>query len=225
MRVAKKSHSNRFDDLRKHAQLLMEACQRFKDNHKHDEILNIAVRLRVLVGSGNGNGLLFDLANETHYDMTVMVLNSYGILKLTEIENGTGKVLQEVEKKALFTQMPGRLPIVFVEGDTALYRQQNLLEWIAIGFLLDWDVPDGQEGTPKVTRFTPQYLINRYTNQEAAHSDSTYGHFGGPVESLTMQYNVNGTQLVVPIVYEYLAQIGEVVSAVALDFVSKQSPD
>jgi hypothetical protein len=222
MSVIKKTFSNRVDDLRRHAQLLLEACRRFNDNYKHDEILNIAVHLRVIVGSGNGSGLLFDLAKETQEDFSVMTLNSYGVLKITEIENGTGRVVQEVEKKALFTQMPGRLPIVFVEGEGSLYREQNLLDWIENGFLLDWDVPDGKGGS-KVARFTPQYLINRYASQEAAHSDPTFGTFGTPVENVTMQYNVAGKQLVVPVVYEYLAQVGIVVSEVALDFASKHT--
>ena len=220
MATNEKSFLSRVDDLNKHARLLLEACQRFTEEHKHDEILNIAVRLRVIVGSGKGSGLLFDLAKEKNEEIEVMTLNSYGVMKITEIEDGTNRIVQEVEKKALFTQMPGRLPIVFVENDQSLYRKQNLLEWIENGFLLDWDVPDGSGGS-KVARFTPQFLINRYAGQEAAHSDSTYGTFGSPVESVTMQYNVSGEQLVVPVVYEYLTQVGNVVAAVALNFVTK----
>lgn len=215
-----KAFSVRIDDLRKHAQLLLEACQRFSEDHRHDEILNIAVRLRVLVGSGNGSGLLFDLANETNEELSVMALNSYGVIKITEIENDTGRIIQDIEKKAIFTQMPGRLPIVFIEGGDSLYRKQDLLGWIKDGFLLDWDVPDGKGGA-KVARFTPQALINRYAGQEAAHSDPTYGTFGSPVESVTMQYNAVGKQLVVPVVYEYLAQVGAVVSMAALDFAAR----
>jgi hypothetical protein len=222
MVLATKIFSVRVDDLRKHAQLLLEACQRFSEDHRHDEVLNIAVRLRVLVGSGNGSGLLFDLANETKEELSVMTLNSYGILKITEIENGTGRIIQDVEKKAISTQMPGRLPIVFIEGADSLYRKQDLLGWIKDGFLLDWDVPDGKGGA-KVARFTPQTLINRYAGQEAAHSDPTYGKFGAPVESVTMQYNVAGKQLVVPVVYEYLVQVGVVVGRAALDFAARHS--
>jgi len=202
MNSASKPLSTRIEDLRKHAQLLQEACLRFTTVHRHDEILNIAVRLRVLVGSGNGNGLLLNLASETSEELIVMTLNSYGVIKITEVESGTGRIIQEVEKKSIFTQIPGRLPIVFLEDEHALYVRK---------------------GGSKVSRFTPQSLINRYAGQEAAHSDSIYGKFGSPVESVTMQYNVGKNQIVVPVVYEYLAQVGSVVASLALEFVKTHS--
>ena len=222
MNSASKPLSTRIEDLRKHAQLLQEACLRFTTVHRHDEILNIAVRLRVLVGSGNGNGLLLNLASETSEELIVMTLNSYGVIKITEVESGTGRIIQEVEKKSIFTQIPGRLPIVFLEDEHALYVRKDLATWLQDGFLIDWEVPDGNGGS-KVSRFTPQSLINRYAGQEAAHSDSIYGKFGSPVESVTMQYNVGKNQIVVPVVYEYLAQVGSVVASLALEFVKTHS--
>lgn len=217
-----KTSSVRVEDLRKHAKLLQEALHRFSVEHRHDEILNIGVRLRVLVGSGNGSGLLLELAKEKNEKLSILALNSYGVIKITEIENGTGRVLQEVEKKALITQQPGRVPIVLAESENAMYVRKDLAEWITTGFLLDWDVPDGKGGS-EVARFTPQALINRYAGQEAAHSDPTYGTFGSPVESFTMQYNLGEKQLVIPVVYEYLAHIGAVVSFVALDFANRHA--
>lgn len=214
----------RIKDLRRHAKLLEEACQRFVSQHRHDEILNIGVRLRVLVGTGTGSGLLLDLAKEKGEKLGVMTLNAYGSLKVTEIEHGTGRIIQEVEKKAIFTQMPGRLPIVFIDNGQGIYVRRDLDEWLREGFLIDWDVPDGKGGA-KVARFTPQSLINRYAGQEAAHCDRTYGTFGSPVESLTMQYNLDGKQIIVPIVYEYLAQIGAVVAQASIEFASRHSEE
>lgn len=222
MTITVKPIEARIDDLRRHAVLLQEACHRFTSEHRHDEVLNIGVRLRVLVGSGNGSGLLLELAKESGEKLSVMTLNSYGVLKITEIEHGTGRIVQEVEKKAIFTQMPGRLPIVYQENGQGLYLRRDLSEWLREGFLIDWDVPDGKGGT-KVARFTPQALINRYAGQEAAHSDPTYGTFGSPVESVTMQYNVNSKQIVVPVVYEYLAQIGVVIAHVATEFANRHA--
>ncbi len=222
MSKAAKPFFARIEDLRKHAQLLQESCERFSREHRHDEILNIGVRLRVLVGSGNGSGLLLELANELNEKLTVMALNQYGILRITEIEAATERVVQQVEKKALITQLPGRLPIVFPDNERGMYVKRDLAEWITAGFLLDWDVPDSKGGS-KVLRFTPQVLINRYAGQEAAHSDPTYGTFGSPVEAFTMQYNLGDKQLVVPVVYEYLAHVGAVVATVALEFATKYS--
>lgn len=147
MNSSVKSFLVRVEDLRKHAQLLQEACYRFSAKHRHDEILNIAVRLRVLVGSGSGSGLLLDLVKEKQEVLSVMTLNLYGVLKITEIESGTGRVLQEVEKKTIFTQIPGRLPIVFGEDEHALYVRKDLVHWLKEGFLIDWDVPDGKGGS------------------------------------------------------------------------------
>jgi hypothetical protein len=215
-----KSIEIRINDLRRNAVLLQEACQRFFSEHRHDEVLNIGVRLRVLVGSGKGSGLLLELAQEKGEKLSVLTLNAYGVLKLAEVENETGRIIQEVEKKAIFTQMPGRLPIVFPENEYGLYARRDLAAWLEEGFLIDWDVPDGKGGS-KVARFTPQALINRYAGQEAAHSDPTHGKFGSPVESVTMHYNIEGKQIVVPVVYEYLAQIGVVVAHVATEFANK----
>ena len=217
-----KDFNIRLEDLRSHALLLSEACDRFAGSHKFDEVKNIGVRLRILVGTGQGNGVLFSLAKETEDRFTVVALNQFGVLRISEIKNGIGKMIQEVEKKALLTQMPGRLPIVLSPlTESSLYRQVDLQEWIEDGFLLDWDVPQAN-GSAIVKRFTPQVLINRYTGQEAAHADATHGTFGGPIESLTMQYVIRGETLIVPIVYEYLYQIGRTIAYVALDYAEKQ---
>jgi hypothetical protein len=217
----KKDFKARLLDMRSHATLLLEACDRFIKDYKYDEIRNIGVRLRALVGTGKGNGLLFELAKETCDKFQVMSRNQYGILKITEMEHGTNRILQEVEKQALLTKIPGRLPIVFsFHSENTIYRLKDLREWIESGFLLDWDVPE-ENGTSKTIRFTPQVLINRYTGQEAVHSDSSYGIFGGPVESLTMEYTIQDKRIIVPIVYEYLFQIGRVVAEIALNYIEK----
>ena len=217
----RKDFKARQEDLRSHATLLSEACDRFIDGYKLDEIRNIGVRLRALVGAGKGNGLLFELAKQTGDRFQVMALDQYGVLRIAEIEHGTGRIVQEVEKKALLTKIPGRLPIVFpLNGKASLYRLIDLKDWIETGFLLDWDVPD-EKGTSKVTRFTPQVLINRYAGQEGAHSDSDYGVFGGPVESLKMEYSVGDKSLIVPVVYEYLYQIGRAVADISLEYLEK----
>ncbi|HLD14886.1 MAG TPA: hypothetical protein VJB18_09255 [Burkholderiales bacterium] len=217
-----KAHKKRVDDLGSHARLLLDACKRFSETHNFDEIKNIGVRLRVLVGSGRGSGVLFELADESDDGFDVMVLNQYGVIRVTEIEHGTERVIQSVERKALITQIPGRLPIVFSERlAKPLYVRMPLREWIENGFLLDWEVPNNGK-TPIMKRFTPRELINRYAGQEAAHSDSGYGTFGQDVESLTLEY-VNGTtRTIVPVVYEYLYQIGNTVGAIALNYIESQ---
>jgi hypothetical protein len=217
----KKDFKARLLDLQSHATLLSEACDRFIKSYKHDETRNIGVRLRALVGTGRGNGLLFELAKQTSDRFLVMALNQYGVIKIAEVEHETDRIVQEVEKKALITTIPGRLPIVFpLNSNASIYNSVDLKHWIESGFLLDWDVPD-ERGTSKTIRFTPQVLINRYAGQEGAHSDHGYGVFGGPVESLTMQYSIHGEIIVVPVVYEYLYQIGRAVAEIALNYIEK----
>lgn len=217
-----KDFKQRLEDLRSHAKLLMDACNRFSAEHNFDEVRNIGVRLRVLVGSQKGDGLLFELAKERGDVFSVMKLNQHGFIQITEVDRQTGKIVQQVKKRALFTQIPGgRLPIVFTEKDgQSLYSLIDLGEWLEDGFLLDWEVPN--EGkTPKIRNFTPRFLIERYAGQEAAHADPTHGVFGAPVESLTMEYNLKDRKLIVPIVYEYLFQIGITVAKIALDYFEK----
>jgi len=217
-----KVHKKRVDDLGSHARLLLDACKRFSETHNFDEIKNIGVRLRVLVGSGRGSGILFELADESGDSFYVMVLNQYGVLRITEIEDETGRIVQSVERKALITQIPGRLPIVFSERlANPLYVRVPLKEWIEDGFLLDWEVPNNGK-TPIMKRFTPRELIDRYAGQEAAHSDSGYGTFGQDIEGYVLEY-VNGTtRTVVPVVYEYLYQVGNTVGAIALNYIESQ---
>lgn len=222
MASMQKSFAQRLEDLRSHAQLLLDSCNRFAANHNFDEIKNIGVRLRVLVGSQRGDGLLFELANEVQEVLRALKLNQHGFLQITEVEP-TGKIVQQVKKRALFTQLPGgRLPIVFSEKDgQSLYSSVELNEWLENGFLLDWEVPDGDK-TPKMRSFTPRFLIERYAGQEAVHAEPGHGVFGAPVESVTMEYTLNGQKLIVPIVYEYLFQIGITVADLALEFIRKQ---
>lgn len=216
-----KDFQSRISDLLSHAKLLDEACHRFFDTQKLDEVKNIGVRLRVLVGVGNGSGLLFALAKETGDRFPVVALSQWGSMDISEIENGTGKVLQKVTKKALITSLFGRLPVVINPGSPgALYGTADLQEWIENGFLLDWDVPQPGGGTANV-RFTPQLLINRYAGQEAAHADATHGTFGGPIEALTMEYQGRDRTIIVPVVYEFLAQIGKAVAHAAIAFADK----
>lgn len=210
----------RINDLASHSRLLRDSCHRFSQTYNFDEIRNIGVQLRVLVGSGKGSGLLFGLAEESNEEFSVTVLNQYGVIKIQEIEEGTNRILQTVERRALLTQVQliGRLPIVFSENSAQpLYKTVNLKEWITEGFLLDWEVPQ-ENATPEMVRFTPQYLINRYAGQEGAHSDKSFGTFGQSIETLTMNYVRAGQTYVVPIVYEYLFQIGLTVSDVALKY-------
>lgn len=217
-----KNFHQRLDDLRSHAKLLIEACNRFSTEHDFDEVRNIGIRLRVLVGSQKGDGLLFALARETNDVFFVMKLNQHGFIQITEVENKTGKIVQQVKKRALLTNIPGgRLPIIFMEKEgQSLYSSVNLNEWLEEGFLLDWEVPS--EGkTPKMRSFTPRFLIERYAGQEAAHADETHGVFGAPVETLTMEYNLKDRKLIVPVVYEYLFQIGSTVASIALEYFNK----
>ncbi len=218
----KKDFQQRLEDLRSHAQLLLDSCDRFAVDHNFDEVKNIGIRLRVLVGSQSGDGLMSELAAETKDIFSVMKLNQNGFIQITEMDSTTGKIVQQVKKRALFTQLAGgRLPIVFAEKDgQSLYSSIDLSEWLENGFLLDWEVPD--EGrTPKMRSFTPRFLIERYAGQEAAHADSTHGVFGSPVESLTMEYSLKDQKLIVPVVHEYLFQIGLTVANIALEFVRK----
>lgn len=219
-----KQRDTRLADLREHAQLLIEACDRFFREKKLIEIRNIGVRLRVLVGSGAGSGLLFELASETGDSFQILALTQFGTIKVTEIEPVTQRVIQQIERRALITTMPGRLPIAFVASEESLYKNQDLRDWIETGFLLDWEVPDDKGATPAMKRFTPQVLINRYAGQESAHSDASHGTFGGPVEAFTMEYAIRDERVVVPVVYEYLAQIGQMVGRVAIDYANQHSP-
>ncbi len=217
-----KTFEERLIDLKSHTTLLSEACDRFSDGYKPDEIRNIGLRLRVLVGRGKGNGLLFALMDETGDQFRIMALNQIGKLKIIEVENGTNRILHEIERMALITQIPGRLPIVFpLNQEQALYKEMEIRDWIENGFLLDWDT--AKEGSSKFMRFTPQALINRYAGQEAAHSDLDHGVFGGPVESVTMRYTYKDDSVVVPVVYEYLYQIGTTVSEIARRYIEIHS--
>ncbi len=214
-----KTFQEKLADLASHAKLLSDACDRFITQHDFDEVKNIGVRLRVIVGTGKGNGLLFRLAKETSDRFDIMVLNQHGILKISEIDNESGKIIQEKEKKALLTKLPGRLPIAFpIRNDGQIYKIISLQKWIGNGFLLDWDVPKEGGDTDNV-RFTPQYLINKYAGEAAAHSDVTYGTFCGPIENITMEYTLKDKYIVVPIVYEYLYQIGRTVSEVSQSYI------
>lgn len=146
-----------------HAKLLEEACDRFVDGYKLHEIKNISVHLRALVGAGRGNGLLFSLSESTNDSFEILALNQYGILRLSEIEQETKTIIQEVERKTLITLIPGRIPILLYPRDArSLYVSVDLKTWIREGFLLDWEVPSEDGRTPKITRFSPQTLINRY---------------------------------------------------------------
>ncbi len=64
--MATKTFQERLNDLKSHTKLLSDACDRFISGYNSDEVKNIGVRLRVIVGSGKGSGLLFELANETN---------------------------------------------------------------------------------------------------------------------------------------------------------------
>ncbi len=154
-----KAHKKKVDDLGSHVRLLLDACKRFSDTHNFDEIKNIGVRLRVLVGSGRGSGILFELADESDDGFDVMVLNQYGVIRVTEIEHGTERIIQSVERKALITQIPVRLPIVFSERlAKPLYVRMPLREWIENGFLLDWEVPNNGK-TPTISDSLPESLL------------------------------------------------------------------
>src|SRR3990167_9835498 len=103
-----KDFKQRLEELRSNAKLLVDACDRFISNHDFDEVRNIGVRLRLLVGTQKGDGLLFDLAKQSGDTFSVMKLNQHGFLQITEIEHGTGRIVQQVKKRALFTQIPDR---------------------------------------------------------------------------------------------------------------------
>ena len=94
-----KTFQERLLDLKSHAKLLTDACDRFIANYDSDEVKNIGVRLRVIVGTGKGIGLLFELAKDTNDKFEIMALNQYGLLKISETDNETGQLIQEKEKR------------------------------------------------------------------------------------------------------------------------------
>ncbi len=216
-----KDFDQRLEDLRSHASLLRAACERFNSELNFDEVRNVGVRLRVIVGSQGDDGLLFDLAGETGDVFRVMKLNQYGLIRITESDPITGKVVQSAEKKALIPQAFGRLPIIFSDKpDSSIYSSIELKDWVENGFLLDWEVPQGGQ-TPKIKTFSPQFLIERYAGQEGAHASPTHGVFGTSIESVTVEYVRNGQKVNVPIVYDFLIQIGFAVASIALVYVEK----
>src|SRR5689334_16805134 len=92
-----KTFEQKLLDLNSHVLLLSEACDRFRHQHKLNEIINIAHQLRVLVCKGRGNNLLFRLAAEKGQKFKLLVLKNTISLTVTETEPDTNKIVQHVE--------------------------------------------------------------------------------------------------------------------------------
>lgn len=208
-----KTHEQRLRDLKDHASLLDEACVRFREQHKLYEIRNIATRLRILLDNRRGNDLLFDLAQGKA--LKVLVLDKYMEMTITEIETGSGKILQKVTKRKLQTKpIPDQptLPIITTRYDFLPWlKETDLKEWLSNGFLMDWEVPNNEGTTPKITRLTPIKLINSFADKEASHSDKEFSKdFGAPFEKEIEEYIFNSKPITIPVIYNYLYQIGQV---------------
>lgn len=213
-----KTAEQRLNDLREHATLLEEACTRFREQHKLNEVRNIATRLRVLLGEGKGNNLLFDLMP----NLKILVLESHVEMIITEIESETQKIVRTVTKRKLRTKPIANqptLPIITTNHEFLPWlKEVDFKNWIQQGFLMDWEIPNDQGTTPKITRLTPHKLIKAYADKEASHSDKDYceKEFGAPFEKEEEIYNFNGKTMPIPVIYNYLYQIGQVTAKLVL---------
>ena len=112
------------------------------------------------------------------------------------------------------------LPILSTRSDYSPWLEEVLLEeWLESGILLDWEVPNDLGQTPKIETLSPRKLIKAYADTEGSHSDNSYAkEFGSSVEILKESYIFNDKPMTMPVVYNYLYQIGNEVAKVALGF-------
>ena len=214
-----KDFKQRLSDLNEHATLLSEACERFFNQHKTNEVRNIASRLRTLVCFGRGDNLLIDLTRNN--PLKIWALKSHIMIILQEIDPVTGVVVQDVRKRKLFDKIEEEtLPILTTRNDYSPWLEEVLLEeWLESGILLDWEVPNDLGQTPIIETLSPRKLIKAYADTEGSHSDNSYAkEFGSSVEILKESYIFNDKPMTMPVVYNYLYQIGNEVAKVALSF-------
>ncbi len=218
-----KNFTQRLGDLHEHATLLSEACDRFYQQHKLNEIRNISARLRILIccSKRGEDNILFKLTEND--PPRLFVLQNYCEIKITEIEAGSDKVVQEVVKRKLITKpIIGQptLPIITTRDDFAPWLANVVFEdWLENGTVMDWEIPSDRGETSKIIRLSPRQLIKAYADTEASHSDKEFAkEFGRSVEEERESYIFNGKPLVMPVVYNYLYQIGKETAKVALDF-------
>lgn len=217
-----KSFNHRVKDLKDHAELLMEACERFLKEGKLNEIRNIASRLRVLAGKGRGNGLLFDLAQDVRLD--VLILDMRVELTLTETAPD-GTVLQTITKRKLVTNpFPGQptLPVITLnQAFRPWLKEMDIREWLKDGYLMDWEAPAVAGKAASLITLTPQKLIHAYADKEAAHADREYcEELRAPFETMVENYTMGGRKMNIPVIYNYLYQIGRVVSLLSTNFLT-----
>lgn len=216
-----KDFKQRLSDLNEHATLLSEACERFFNQHKTNEVRNIASRLRTLVciGRSGGDNLFIDLTRNS--PVKIWALKSYAMIILQEIDPVTGVVVQDARKRKLFDKIEEEtLPILTTRNDYSPWLEEVLLEeWLESGILLDWEVPNDLGQTPIIETLSPRKLIKAYADTEGSHSDNSYAKvFGSSVEILKESYIFNDKPMTMPVVYNYLYQIGNEVAKVALSF-------
>lgn len=219
-----KTFEQRVNDLLDHATLLSEACERFRQQHKLNEVRNIATYLRTLVCLGRGNNLLFELT--INNPLMILVLENHIEMTIQEIEPNTGNIIQIVTKRKLLTnpiKNQPTLPIITTKSNFAPWLKNVVFqEWLENGFLMDWEVPNDTGQTPEITRLTPRKLIKCYANKEASHSDKYFANeFGCSFNEEKELYVFNGKKMMIPIVYNYLYQIGQVTAKLSIDYCSQ----
>lgn len=217
-----KTFEQRLNDLYEHSILLSEACQRFRELHKLYEIRTIASKLRILIDSRHGNNLLFDLT-KNYGPLKIFVLESHIEMTITEIEQGTNNIIQQVTKRELVTNpIKGQptLPIITTRSDFVPWlKEVNFEEWLDNGVFVDWVIPNDPGKTSEITRLSPRKLIKAYADTEASHSDKSYAKdFGCSVEELSKSYIFAGKPIIMPVMYNYLYQIGQTTAKLSLDF-------
>ncbi|EAU55934.1 hypothetical protein [Mariprofundus ferrooxydans] len=199
----KKEIEQRLTELEKRVRLLKGASSRYLIGQDSAEIMHIGALLRSLVGKGDGNGLLFDLANHFGKEFTVYKLDQIGSMNIKEV-TPEGEVVQDVTRRAIIFTFPEPLPIISAKYHAPpQYSETSLDEWVNEGFLLDWEAPKEDGSTPEMVPFTPLRLIHRYAAIEGSHSDGGYGVFKAPIESYTLND--------VPVVHTFLLHIALVV--------------
>lgn len=221
-----KSFQERISNLRDHASLLSDACFRFREQLKLNKIINIGSRLRVLICSGRGNNLLFELAKQVGESFRVLVLKNIWTTQTEKYDIKTGLIVHDVIKNELLTKpYPNQptLPIISLDQKFIKFLVEDDFEsWLDNGFLIDWEIPNNHKATPEISRLTPMKLIKCYADKEASHADSEFAkEFGCPVENLAKEYTFNGNKIKIPVVYNYIYQIAMVVGQLSADFASR----
>jgi hypothetical protein len=210
-------------DLLEHAELLLESCERFREHHKKSEMRIISSRLRVLVcgkDSKKGNRLLFDL----YPGIEVYVLTSRVSMTITETAP-SGKVIATIKKTKLRANPVPRQPTLPIICSTPKFgnwlTKTTLEDWVHKGFLLDIEVSNSPNKV--LNDITPEQAILAFADKEGSHNDRDYWErLGTSFEQEIDEYQLGGKKVNLPLLFNYLYQIGTVVAKLGNELASQE---